>query len=320
MTASVAIATTKSSTRWRAYAALAVGVACIGWSAIFVKWAGVPGSASAFYRAFFAFLILAPLALRSARQRAHQRAGALPRAALWLAILAGLFFAGDLAMYNSAILLTSATNATLLGNNSPVIVALVAWFLFGSRPGSIYWIGLAIAMLGTVAIVGVDIFAHPSFGLGDLLASLASVCFSGYLVAVEQVRTRARVDTLTLTTITVGVTAAACLVIALVMRTPLTGYSLSAWSSLLALGLVCQVGGYLALTYALGRLPATLTSVGLLVQAPLTALLAVPLLHESLSAAQILGGALVLGGVYLVNAAGSTPTRATSEYPVPERA
>jgi len=58
---------------------------------------------------------------------------------------------------------------------------------------------------------------------------------------------------------------------------------------------------YYALVYALGHLPATITSVGLLAQVPGTALLAMLFLGEPLSAAQILGGAVVLGGIYVVN-------------------
>lgn len=56
-----------------------------------------------------------------------------------------------------------------------------------------------------------------------------------------------------------------------------------------------------AITYALGHLPATLTSVGLLAQAPLTALLAIPLLGEPLFVTQVIGGILVLTGIYVVN-------------------
>jgi drug/metabolite transporter (DMT)-like permease len=71
--------------------------------------------------------------------------------------------------------------------------------------------------------------------------------------------------------------------------------------AVLGLGLISQLGGYLALTYALGHLPATVTSVTLLTQGPLTALLAAWLLAEPLSLAQIFGGALVLGGVGLAH-------------------
>ena len=47
--------------------------------------------------------------------------------------------------------------------------------------------------------------------------------------------------------------------------------------------------------------PQRVTSVGLLAQVPLTALLAVPLLGEPLHATQAAGAALVLAGIYIVN-------------------
>jgi drug/metabolite transporter (DMT)-like permease len=71
--------------------------------------------------------------------------------------------------------------------------------------------------------------------------------------------------------------------------------------ALLGLGLVSQLGGYLALTYALGHLPATVTSITLLAQGPLTAALAAWLLGEPLTSSLLLGGALVLLGVGLAN-------------------
>jgi drug/metabolite transporter (DMT)-like permease len=204
-------------------------------------------------------------------------------------------------MYNTSIMLTTATNATLLGNNAPLWVGLGAWLLFRTRPSAMYWIGLAVALGGTLAIVGADMLHHPSFGAGDLLACAAAVCFAGYLLAVERVRAHTQTDTLTLTTITVCASTVGVLFMALLFGAPLGGYSLTTWGALIALGLIAQVGGYLALTYALGHLPATVTSVCLLVQAPITALLAVPLLGESISTLQIVGGALVLGGIYPVN-------------------
>jgi drug/metabolite transporter (DMT)-like permease len=66
--------------------------------------------------------------------------------------------------------------------------------------------------------------------------------------------------------------------------------------------LVTQLGAYFALVYALGHLPATITSVGILAQVPLTALLAAPLLGERLSGPLLAGGSLVVAGIYIVTA------------------
>jgi drug/metabolite transporter (DMT)-like permease len=72
--------------------------------------------------------------------------------------------------------------------------------------------------------------------------------------------------------------------------------------ALIALALTAQVIGHLFVAHAMGRLPATLSSIVLLGQAPITALLAWPLLGERIRAGQIVGGALVLAGIVVVNA------------------
>jgi len=87
----------------------------------------------------------------------------------------------------------------------------------------------------------------------------------------------------------------------LFLRVPLRVPPGRSWWALLGLGLVSQLGGYLALTYALGHLPATVTSVTLLAQGPLTAVLAAVFLGEPLTNAQILGGSMVLMGIFLAN-------------------
>jgi len=278
---------------WAAYLALGIGVICIAWSALFVRWAGVSGPASAFYRALVATIVLVPAWLWRGRRRPL---AARPAA---LGVLAGVFFAIDLALFNSAVMNTSAANATLLGNNAPILVGLGSWVVFRKRPAAIFWIGLALALVGSACIVGSDALTPAAFGSGDVMAITASVFFAAYLLTIGIVRSE--IDTLTLTTLAVAASSAVLLVLCLLLRVPLSGYSTHAWLSLIGLGVVSQVGGYLAITYALGHLPATVTSVGLLGQAPLTALLAIPLLGEPLSASQIIGGVLVLAGIYVVN-------------------
>lgn len=278
---------------WTAYLALGVGVVCIAWSALFVRWAGVSGPASAFYRALVATIVLAPAWLWRGRRRSLAARPAV------LGVLAGVFFAIDLALFNSAVMNTSAANATLLGNNAPILVGLGSWVVFRKRPAAIFWIGLALALVGSACIIGSDALTPAAFGSGDVMAITASVFFAAYLLTIGRVRSE--IDTLTLTTLAVAASSAVLLILCLLLRVPLSGYATHAWLSLIGLGVVSQVGGYLAITYALGHLPATVTSVGLLGQAPLTALLAIPLLGEPLSASQIIGGVLVLAGIYVVN-------------------
>ncbi len=267
----------------------------MSWSALFVRWAAVPAPASAFYRVLIASLILLPWrAIRGGP-------GSRPRAAL-LAFAGGAFFAFDLLFFNSAVLRTSAATAVLLGNNAPIFVGLATWFVLRKRPRGAFWGGLALALAGCAFIVVADTWRHGAAlrgdAVGDLLALTAAVFWAAYMVTTERARTE--MDTLTFNTVAITASVLTLLGVCLVMGVPLTGYSARTWAALLALALVSQVGAYYALVYALGHLPATVTSVSILSQVPLTALLAAIFLGEPLSAAQLAGGAIVLGGIYVV--------------------
>ena len=80
----------------------------------------------------------------------------------------------------------------------------------------------------------------------------------------------------------------------------MAGFSLNTWLALVGLGLVSQLGGWLSINYALGYIPATRVSVTALAQAVVTTLVAIPLLGELPTQVQVVGGALVLGGIYWV--------------------
>ena len=282
-----------SARRFWPYLALMAGVVCIGWSAIFVRWTDMPGAASAFYRVLIPAVVLMPTWFLDR--------GA-PRVSLrTLTIIAagGLFFALDLALYNTAILRTSAANATLLGNQTPIFVGILTWLVLRQRPNRGFWIGLVLAIAGSLVIVWADITRHLQFGSGDAMSLGAAACFAVYLMATERVRT----TTGTLAFLRLATLSSALFLF--VMNRAL-GISLAippgrSFGGLLGMGLVSQLGGYLALTYALGHLPATVTSVSLLLQGPLTAILAAWLLAEPLTGSLILGGALVLLGVGLAN-------------------
>jgi len=282
--------------RSKAYAVLALGVFAIGWSALFVRWSAVPGWTSAFWRMALAQLVFVPWAIVSRRRNGTGRAN---RAALRDAVVAGVFFAADLALFNTAVMVSSAANATLLGTNAPIFVALGAWLLYRDRPTRAFWTGFALSFVGMVAIVGTDVVRHPHLGLGDAFAIGGAACYAGYLLYVR--RSRQSLDALTFSAVSGVAAVATLLVICLVIGTPLSGYPARSWWALLGLALVTQVIGHLSVAYALGRLPVSRTSIALLGQAPLTAILAVPLLGERLSLLQIIGGALVLGGIYVVN-------------------
>ncbi len=283
------------STRTKAFVALSVGVISIGFAAIFIVQAGAPGTVSAFYRmAVGAVLIALPFASRVRRQDK-----ALPATGVKLALLGGLLFAVDVALWATGITISGATNPTLMANTAPLWVGLGAMLFFGERPRGLFWLGLVIAMVGAAVVLGAAAFRASEFGLGTLFGLLAAVFYGAYYLVTQ--RGRVHLSTLSYFWISTATAAIILLLFNLLTGRPITGYEARTYVYFLALGLVAQTMGWLTINYAQGYLPASIVAPTLLIQPVVTAIFAVVLLGEQLVAWQIAGGFLVLLGVYLVH-------------------
>jgi len=280
--------------RLPAYLALGVGILSLGFSAIFVRWANAPGIVTSFYRMAIATVLLAWPFYRRVKAK-----GNLSRQGLRFAVVGGLFFAADLALWATGVVLSGATNPTLLANTAPLWVGLGALVLFRERLEAMFWAGLLLAMTGAAIILGLDSLRAMSFGVGTLLGLLAGIFYGGYFLITQ--RGRETLDSLTYFWPAAVSSTVGLLILNLALRQPLTGYPAFAYLNFLALGLVSQSFGYLAINHALGYLPASIVSPTMLGQPIMTAILAGLLLGEVLSLWQALGGLAVLAGVYVVH-------------------
>lgn len=276
------------------YLALAVGISALSLSAMFVRWAEAPGAVTGFYRLLFSTIFLSPLFIRQ-----QKNLEPIEKKYLLFPLLGGLFTAFDFGFWNSSLKFTTAANATLLGNTSPLWVALFAFFVLHEKLRRSFWVGLVIALTGAVLVMGSDYLKHPTLSLGDLMASTAAVFYASYQLVTQ--RGRKHIDPLRYTWL-VGVSAViGMFIMNLVLGNQLTNYPLKSWLIFLATAVVSQMIGYLAITYALGHLPAYVVSPTMVGQPVLTAVLAIPLLGEVPSTIQWVGGAIALVGIYLVN-------------------
>jgi drug/metabolite transporter (DMT)-like permease len=292
-----AITPAAPATALRIYGALAFGIVCIALSAIFTTLSGIhEGTVTAFYRVAISLAALSPLFARDVR-RGHVTSD---RRVWIIALAVGIFFALDLALWNTSLFLIPAGTSTLLGNDAPIIVGLVALVVFRERLGRLYWIGLAVALAGMGIIVGGDALAGANV-LGDVLALTAGCSYALYLIGTARVRARLS----TLPSLWIPGLSGAVLLLAynVVTHGALWGFSANAWLYLFLVALVSQAAGWLAINYALGHLPASIVSPTLLGQPVLTALFAVPLLAQPLDPRQIVGGIVALAGIYVVNRA-----------------
>ncbi|HEX5839442.1 MAG TPA: DMT family transporter [Anaerolineales bacterium] len=277
-----------------AYLALGVGILSLSFSAMFVRWADAPGPMTAFYRLFFSIFLLLPFFLP--RIRTNQ---AMRSRLVIFPLLAGVFTACDLALWTTSLSYTTASNATLLGNTSPLWVALGTWLILKQKLSTAFWRGLLIALLGAALIMGTDFILHPRFGIGDAMAMFTGFFYGGYFLFTE--RSRTSFDPVSHIWF-VGIGASVALfIINLVLGNSFTGYDSNTWLIFLATAVVSQLIGYMALAYALGHLPASVVSPTMILQPVVTTLLAIPLLGEIPTIWQGIGGAIALVGIYKVN-------------------
>jgi len=281
-----------SRTTWFRYFILFIGILCISWSAIFVKLTDVSGLSSAFYRMFIGFIGVLPIWLFRKRSLIGWKPASV-------AVVCGVIFACDIAVWNISILMTKAAISTLIANLAPVWVGIGAILFLKEKPGRIFWIGTAIALFGVSVIVGINQIYHSRLNAGHFLAILASLFYAFYLLIMR--KGRQKLDTVTFTMISMLSSTVVLFIIAIITHTSLSGFSLSTWEALAGLGLISQLSGWLAINYAIAFMPSTVASVSLLSQSVFTALIAVPVLGEKLTRMEIFGALIVLSGIFLVN-------------------
>jgi len=213
-------------------------------------------------------------------------------------LLAGLFFAGDLGVWHWSITWTSVANATLLANLAPIFVTLAGWLLWKRQVTRTFLAGMFVAIAGMFILVGPNFSIGGTRLLGDALGALSAVFYAAYMLAIKQARD-AQASTARLMAWSTTITAIVLLPIALLSPQPMLPTAAQGWLVLLALALVAQVLGQGLIAFAFAHLPASLSSVSLLIQPVVAALAAWALFGERIGAAQLLGGAVVLTGIWL---------------------
>jgi len=285
-----------------AYLALGFGILSLGFSAIFVRAADAPGTMTAFYRmAIGSSVMLLPFI-----GQARRKPIADTKRGLWLSVLGGIFFALDLTFWTTGVVMSGAAIPTLMANTAPVWVGLGAWLIFREKQGAIFWGGLLLALTGTVVILSQDFSRNMSFGIGGGFGLLAAVFYGAYQLVTQQARSQVR--TLPYFWLATTTSAVFLLFLNLTLDRSFVGYDRFTYLNFLAIGLLVQVFGWLAINYAQGHLPAAIVSATLLAQPVLTAVIAWLLLDEAFTLWQVIGGAATIAGIYVVHRSRATRT------------
>ncbi len=283
--------------RW-ALLALFAGAVTIGFSGIFVRWSETGPIATGVYRMGIAGLALWLLPFFVPAARPQIRAKTTRNDKLLL-VAGGVLFASDIAAWHPALLLTTISNATFIGNVSTIFVAVGAWLIFKRRVGGLFILGMAVTLAGAALLMGVSFQFAASRLLGDALSLVAAVFYGGYFLIVAHLRPR--LPTFTIVTWTSLVCALVLLPIALVRGETLFPATLLGWAPLLGISLLVHVGGQGAIAFAFAHLSPQFTALGTFIQPVAAAVFAWLLLGERLGLAEIAGSAVILFGIWIAH-------------------
>ena len=273
-----------------AFIALLVGNLALACGPFLVRNSGVGPVAAGFWRLALALPFLWAIAWMF-RQPVH-----LPRKPLTIAVaLAAFFFAADLAAWHTGILLTKLGNATLFGNVSSFFFAAWGLWLVRRWPSALQAAGLSVAALGCGLLMWGSAELSAANLRGDLLAVLAGLLYTFYLILVE--RTRGELQPLPLLFLASLFGALALLPFALAMGERLFPDN---WTGIIALAVCSQLIGQGLLVYALGHVPPLVVGIAMLTQPALSALLGWLYYGETLTARDWLGAAMIVVALVLV--------------------
>lgn len=223
---------------------------------------------------------------------------ALTRADMWGVVAAGLFLAAHFATWVPSIRFTTVASSTALVATQPVWAALIARWR-GQVVSRGMWVGIAIALLGTITLTAADFAVSSRRALvGDLLALLGAVLAAAYVTAGERVRVRVSTSVYS-----VGVYAIAALLLTAtcaVGNQALWGWGSSGWSSIIGLTIFGQLIGHTLINLVVPRLSATVTSTAILFEMPGSTLVAAVWLKQAPPVAVWPALGLVLIGLAVV--------------------
>ena len=268
------------------------GIAVCAWSSgtILAKYIDMGSLAIGFYRfAFFALMIVLWMQVRGTPFRLR-----ILRDSMW----GGIALGADIALFFSAVKLTSIVNATIIGAMQPIVVGVIAARFFGERIGLRNAAWSLVALCGTVVVVASGADEATTDWRGDLLALAAMLSWSAYFITSKDSKRR-----MTSTEFTAGTalwTMAICAPLGLAFHQDMSWPTLSNWGWLVLMAVSSGLIGHAMMNWSLVRIPLWVGSTFTLLIPVFSALMAWVVLDEPLSVTQGIAMAVVIGALAVV--------------------
>jgi drug/metabolite transporter (DMT)-like permease len=271
--------------------AVAVGVLAVSAAAIFIRLAEAPAVAVAFWRCALGAAVLLPPAI--------VRRDRFPRGrTLYVGMASGVALGAHFGFWISSLDYTSVAASVVLVSTQPVFVAILAHMLFGERTSPLSFAGILVALAGTAVIAG-DGSVGSAAILGNALALVGAATVAVYVLIGRSSRTGG-VGVLPYSIVVYSAAALTLLPVALLLDAQLWGYSEKTWFWLWAITLGPQIMGHTVFNWALRYVEASVVSGTVLAEPVASAFLAWLILSEKPGLPTILGGVVVLVGLFML--------------------
>lgn len=295
----------RNDRRWMPFAALVGGNVALALGPWAVRLADTGPVSAGFWRLGLALPFLVFFAFK-----AGERPFAIPRGTLLAVIIAGVFFAFDLASWHLGIGFTKLGNATLLGNAGSLILMVWGFMVLRRLPRVPEWAALAAAVAGVGILLGRSLEVSTQTLFGDLLCLLAGLFYAFYLIPLQKARA-----TLGSWGLLAWSSAAGLPVLAVTAHLMGEPFWPQNWTPVIVLAMVNQVFGQGMLTYALGHFRPLVIGLALMTQPALAALAGWLVFGERLGALDVVGMLLVAGALVLARTAGASTAKQAADTP-----
>lgn len=292
--------------------ALFAGILVVSTSSIFIRYAQKEAASIviAAWRLSLASLILLPIVLVHYRSELF----GLRRKQVLLALLSGIFLAFHFATWISSLEFTTVASSVVLVSTSPLWVALLSPLVLRERPGRAVVIGMLVALVGGLLVGLSEACSIGENGLicppaadffqgraswGNLLALAGALTAAGYLLVGRWLRPNMSLAVYIFTVY--GMAAVILVIMALLSGKPLAGFPPVVYLYLFILAVGPQLLGHTSFNYGLRYLSASFVSVALLGEPIGSTILAFIILSEIPGPLEIIGGVVILVGIYLAS-------------------
>ncbi len=276
----------------RPYFVLILAVIGISFGAILAKLAEAPALIIAFYRNFFAALIILPYVLIF-RNKELKR---LKLKELLICLLSGFFLALHFASWIVSLKMTSVASSSVLVSTQPLFVVLISYLILKEKISRGLIPGFVMAFIGMIVVCWSDISLSSSYFKGDFLALLGALFMSVYLIIGGSLRKG--ISLWLYIFLVYGSCALILLFFNLCIGHPLFLYQKFTWMLFLGMALIPSIMGHGLINWSLKYLPASTVSMSILAEPVGATILAALILMEFPVSRQIAGCVLILLGLY----------------------